>query len=502
MSDLDPSVQAGRLTYDVFEWWVAVGRRSPSGRRAGCRRAPHDAGRLTLESGPDRSSSDADPLVDAALALVVGDAEPPTSRVLATCVPPSACRSSPTISIVRTSAIPSGSRLILVRIRSGIANASSRGQDCAPGSRAGRDLRVDASPRSVRRVRRHPLELEVHAARARLHVAAGHLCAVVAPDHAAQDVEGGVRAHQARTGVPIELGGEHLVDGREVAALGLELMRDVVTGLLRAAHLPRPAIRRAQPALIRGLSATARIEGRPVEDDRAFGRLDGDHGRLDGARIGVRVAELLAGRGHRVASRSFGVERPDHRGVDRAYEGVCTGIEGRHIVNPRRDAIEDLAFEQLGAVDIAEVERHVVLGARVLVLELDLERRAGRGGHRGLLELDGQRTDDDQVRVRRSDRAAGLGGGGAARRRGDRWRREIRPAGAGVGATGHDGDGQQGERQEARETHGVGTSRVADGRVGCSGWNLPRAGRSPVATGSSGEVRCIARGVVVLAGPP
>ena len=25
LSDLDPSVEAGRLTYDVFEWWVAAG---------------------------------------------------------------------------------------------------------------------------------------------------------------------------------------------------------------------------------------------------------------------------------------------------------------------------------------------------------------------------------------------------------------------------------------------------------------------------------------------
>ena len=25
LNDLDPSVQAGRLTYDVFEWWVAAG---------------------------------------------------------------------------------------------------------------------------------------------------------------------------------------------------------------------------------------------------------------------------------------------------------------------------------------------------------------------------------------------------------------------------------------------------------------------------------------------
>ena len=25
LNELDPSVQAGRLTYDVFEWWVAAG---------------------------------------------------------------------------------------------------------------------------------------------------------------------------------------------------------------------------------------------------------------------------------------------------------------------------------------------------------------------------------------------------------------------------------------------------------------------------------------------
>ena len=25
LSDGDPSVQAGRLTYDMFEWWVATG---------------------------------------------------------------------------------------------------------------------------------------------------------------------------------------------------------------------------------------------------------------------------------------------------------------------------------------------------------------------------------------------------------------------------------------------------------------------------------------------
>ena len=44
LSDLDPSVQAGRLTYEVFEWWVAAGTLAfPAHARAvGDRRAMPD----------------------------------------------------------------------------------------------------------------------------------------------------------------------------------------------------------------------------------------------------------------------------------------------------------------------------------------------------------------------------------------------------------------------------------------------------------------------------
>jgi uncharacterized protein YciI len=45
LSDLDPSVQAGRLTYDVFEWWVAAGTLAFPGtpRAVGEQRAMPDA---------------------------------------------------------------------------------------------------------------------------------------------------------------------------------------------------------------------------------------------------------------------------------------------------------------------------------------------------------------------------------------------------------------------------------------------------------------------------
>jgi len=44
LSDGDPSVQAGRLTYDVFEWWVAAGTLAFPGveETIGARRQMHE----------------------------------------------------------------------------------------------------------------------------------------------------------------------------------------------------------------------------------------------------------------------------------------------------------------------------------------------------------------------------------------------------------------------------------------------------------------------------
>ena len=363
---------------------------------------------------------------------------PPTSRVLATCVPPSAWRSSPTISIVRIVLDPLGEQVDLgpdqVRDGERLGPWQDRHPDVARGRQLGVDRRLDG----VDEVARHPLELEVHATRSRLHVAAGHLRAVVAPDHAAQGVERGVGAHQRMPARPVEVDLDEVADRRRVAAIGLELVGDLATGLARAADGPRPAV--AGPddeAAIRGLAAAARVEDRAIEHHGGrVARLDGRDPRLGGAGVGVGVGELLARRGHRGASRSLDGERPDHRGMDGADEGVGPGVEGGDVVDPRRDAGEDLALEQLGAVHVAQVERDVVRRARVLVLELDLERRVGRRRRRLLLELDVERADLDQVRVARAGRAAGLGGA-AARRRGDstapgdrsspRWRRRSRP---------------------------------------------------------------------------
>ena len=111
-------------------------------RAAGSRRTSRQSSaagnRLTIRSGDRVDQLDPDPLVDPALGLVAGDLDPPDFGVFATCVPPSACRSRPTISIVRISSIPGGSRLILVRIRSGMANASLARQHRDPDVSRGR----------------------------------------------------------------------------------------------------------------------------------------------------------------------------------------------------------------------------------------------------------------------------------------------------------------------------------------------------------------------------
>src|SRR3954447_17990807 len=94
---------------------------------------------------------------------------------------------------------------------------------------------------------------------------------------------------------------------------------------------------------------------------------------------------------------SLDVQGPDHRRMDAADEGICTGIEGRDVVGARFDPIEDLALEDLGTSRAAGVERDVVRHAGVLVLELDLEGRPGLRSKRVLFVLDAARADPYDV---------------------------------------------------------------------------------------------------------
>ena len=178
-----------------------------------------------------------------------------------------------------------------------MANASSRGRTVDPDVARGRQLGVDGRLDRVDEVARHPLELEVHPARSGLHVAAGHERAVVAPDDAAQRMQRGMGPHQREPPRPVEIDPDHVADRRRVAAVGLELVDDLATGLARGTDRPRPAVGGPQQ---RGRGPTAgrrhpdrRRSGRGRPVDRVAG-LDGRDTRLRIARVGVGVAELLA----------------------------------------------------------------------------------------------------------------------------------------------------------------------------------------------------------------
>ena len=202
--------------------------------------------------------------------------------------------------MVRISSIPSGRRLILVRIRSGIGEGLVARQDVHADIPRGGQLGVDGRLDRIDEIARHRLELEVHPARPRLHVAPGDEGSVVAPYDAAQGVEGRVGPHQGEAPSPVEVDLESVIDRRRRALGRIELMDDLAAGLARRADGPRPAVGRAeQQAAIRWLAAPARIEDGPVEDhERGLAGLDVAHGRARRPRVGVRVADLGAGGGH------------------------------------------------------------------------------------------------------------------------------------------------------------------------------------------------------------
>ena len=169
--------------------------------------------------------------------------------------------------------MPSGSRLIFVRIRSGMANASVPREHVDPHVARGGELGVDGRLDRVDEVAAHPLELEVHPPRARFHVAAGHERAVVAPYDPTQRVERGVGAHQREASRPVQVDLQLVTDVRGITVAGFELVDDLAADLARTAHRPGASVGGPQEhAPIRWLAAAARVEDRPIEHDQRWPR--------------------------------------------------------------------------------------------------------------------------------------------------------------------------------------------------------------------------------------
>src|SRR5436190_22200783 len=136
-------------------------------------------GRRFIEGDPD-------PLVDPAFALVARDADPPDLAGVGDVCPAVGLEVEP-VDLDRPDLLdPLGQQVDLGpdQVRDGERLGARKDVDADVAR--GVELRVDRRLDGVDQVSRHSFELEVHPARARLHVAAGDERTVVAPHDVAQ----------------------------------------------------------------------------------------------------------------------------------------------------------------------------------------------------------------------------------------------------------------------------------------------------------------------------
>ncbi len=140
-----------------------------------------------------------------------------------------------------------------------------------------------------------PIEFEVHASGAGVHVPPGHLGIEIPIDDARQRMEGRVGAHDPVATIPVDLP-EHRGPGlREHVAF--DLVGNHAPPPDRVHHCRRPAVPRDH-AGIAGLTTAAGIEDRPIEDHEPVGH--GQHGSLGACGVGVLACEFFDLR-HRIA---------------------------------------------------------------------------------------------------------------------------------------------------------------------------------------------------------
>ena len=181
----------------------------------------------------------------------------------------------------------------------------------------------------------------------------------------------------------------------------------------------RPSAARSRRPRSDGLAATAGIEDGPIEDDQGrFAVVDRDDARLDRPGVGVRVAELLAGRGH------AGRLRVTPRSGSRSSSGGSSRrrCRRRHRAPARRRprVSTPLKTSPLNTLGPVGSPWWMTMSCGVpgsLLSNVDLERVAGRGGDRRLLELDAQGADRTTFRTPVSVGGSDAVGAGRRRRR-------------------------------------------------------------------------------------
>ena len=209
----------------------------------------------------------------------------PISPVRATCVPPQACRSTPSIASRRTRPAPIGGRTLMVFTSSGREFSSSSVTHCGITGRSSGEQLVDllGDPFLGRHV---ALEVEIEPALVGADLAAGD----VALDHRRHDMQRGVHAHVPVAALPVEHGVDLGAD-RRPGRIGRQHVQHVAAVGLHRVDDPGLAAVPAQHAGVAGLAAAGRIEDRAVEPHAAL--LDRGHGGVGFLEIGVLTEEFF-----------------------------------------------------------------------------------------------------------------------------------------------------------------------------------------------------------------
>ena len=168
------------------------------------------------------------------------------------------------MSMIRTSLTSGGTRLVAVRMMSGMANACVAGQDPDVDPPVGGDLGVARGLDRVLEARRHLGEVEVHPRRQRLHVAAGDQRAEVPEDDAAEHVQAGVGAHQRGAALVLDGAADRGAGRRQRVVLGGDQVQVVALAGADDAGLHAAP---QQHSVVGRLATAARVEGGAVQHD-------------------------------------------------------------------------------------------------------------------------------------------------------------------------------------------------------------------------------------------
>ena len=168
-----------------------------------------------------------------------------------------------------------------------MANAASRGSVVVVIARSASISATQAAATASLKPVGDRRQVEVHPRLQRLHVAAGDERTEVPEDDARQQVQPGVRAHERATPLVLQRAAHRGADRRQWVPLGRD-QPQVVT--FARAHDPGLHPAPEQDAVVRGLTATAGVERRPVQHDPLL-RVDREDDGIPRAQRLVRQLE-------------------------------------------------------------------------------------------------------------------------------------------------------------------------------------------------------------------